>query len=177
MQDSPELIALYLAPQTLRKQPRTPDGARIRLRCDDWKLVDEPAPRGTLRLHVPGTAHDVWAPQLDTEPRLDFWYVNLQEPLRRTPLGFDFMDLILDVVISLDLSEWKWKDEDELEEAQARRIISGEQARVIRAEGERAIQRALARQSPFAHGWERWSPPAWPVPTMPANWHLLPSRD
>ena len=169
VEDSPELIALYLAPGTVCKQPRSLVGERIRLRTDDWLLVDDPAPWGTLRLHIPGTAHDVWAPKLYQEPRLDYWYVNLQEPLRRTPLGFDFMDQVLDVIISLDLAEWHLKDEDELEEAVARGILTTEEARAIRAEGERAIQRALAGLPPFEDRWTRWSPPAeWSVPPSPS---------
>ena len=46
--------------------------------------------------------------------------MNLEEPLKRTAIGFDYLDQLLDIEIAVDLSSWKWKDEDELEEAVAR---------------------------------------------------------
>ena len=40
------------------------------------------------------------------------WYVNLQSPLRRSPLGFDMTDWALDVWVEPD-GRWQWKDEDD----------------------------------------------------------------
>lgn len=42
------------------------------------------------------------------------WYVNLELPWRRSRIGYDTRDLILDVTIAEDRSSWSWKDEDEL---------------------------------------------------------------
>lgn len=96
---------------------------------------------------------------------------NLQDPLRRTPIGFNSMDHILDIVISPDRSEWRWKDEDDFEEAVAIGVYSAQKARAIRAEGERVVERMQANQSPFCDGWERWSPPPeWEIPTLPVGW-------
>ena len=36
------------------------------------------------------------------------WYVNLQEPFRPMSAGFDYMDWLLDMVVSPGLSEWRW---------------------------------------------------------------------
>ena len=33
-------------------------------------------------------------------------YVNLEEPFRRTPLGFDSRDLQLDIVVDAECSPW-----------------------------------------------------------------------
>jgi hypothetical protein len=100
--------------------------------------------------------------------------VNLQEPLRRTRLGFDSMDQLLDLVISPDLSTWHWKDEDEFNEAVALGVYSSEDARAIRAEGEGVIARLQARQSPFYDGWENWCPPAeWGLPPLLDGWDDL----
>ena len=33
--------------------------------------------------------------------------------MARTPIGFDYLDRLLDIEIAPDLSRWKWKDEDE----------------------------------------------------------------
>jgi protein associated with RNAse G/E len=43
------------------------------------------------------------------------WYVNLQCPYRRTPLGIEAMDLMLDIVVEPDMT-WRWKDDDEFDE-------------------------------------------------------------
>jgi predicted RNA-binding protein associated with RNAse of E/G family len=107
--------------------------------------------------------------------RFGGWYINLQEPIRPTPLGFDFMDHVLDVVIDPDLS-WRWKDEEELEEAVRLGLLSRQEAASIRAEGERVIAQLEAREPPFCDGWERWQPdPAWPIPGLAAGWDELTS--
>ena len=74
------------------------------------------------------------------------WYVNLQEPLRRSPLGFETDDLVLDIRIQPDGS-WAWKDEDELEEAVRLGRFTEDEAQAIRAEGERVVE-----ERPLADG-------------------------
>lgn len=98
------------------------------------------------------------------------YYPNLQAPLRRTLLGFDTADFLLDITIEPDLS-WQWKDEDEFTIAQEMGIFTPEQAAAIRAEGERIIADVEARRPPFDGSYERWRPePSWTQPTMPAGW-------
>jgi len=102
------------------------------------------------------------------------WYVNLQEPLRRTPVGFDALDLKLDVIVDLDGS-WRWKDEDELAEAIARGLLPERDRARLRAEGERAVRHIAEREPPFDRDWTTWRPdPAWPVPSLPEGWDRLP---
>lgn len=174
VQDGPDLVALYMAPGTRWKQPRTLDGGPLRLPAEDWLLADVEWLGGyALHLATPGAGHSVvglW----QADGTFSHWHVNLQEPLRRTSLGFDYMDQLLDIVVSPDLSEWAWKDEQELNEAQARGLISPARAREIRAEGERVIELIRARRPPFSSGWEHWSPdPAWPIPDLPAGWDIV----
>jgi hypothetical protein len=96
------------------------------------------------------------------------WYVNLQEPLRRTPLGFDTCDQLLDLVRTRD-GKWRWKDERELGAAVERGFLSNEEAAAIRAEGERVIA-----ADPFPTGWEDWRPdPSWPAPALPPGWDVV----
>jgi Protein of unknown function (DUF402) len=52
-------------------------------------------------------------------PDLDGWYVNLQEPFRRTARGIDTMDSVLDIVVARD-GAWRWKDAEELDDWQRR---------------------------------------------------------
>jgi hypothetical protein len=72
------------------------------------------------------------------------------------------------------MSSWRWKDEDEFEEAIEKGIYLPEQARAIRAEGERALKRLLAREPPFDERWEDWRPdPSWQMPRITDGWDRL----
>lgn len=97
-------------------------------------------------------------------------YINLQEPLRRSRVGFDSSDHVLDVVVDTD-GNWRWKDQDELEEAVGLGLFSKAEARAIREEGERVI---ATFASLFPTGWESWRPdPSWPALKLPPTWHCL----
>lgn len=181
VQDTPDLIALYMAPGTCWKQPRSLDGGSVQpqtlLPSGVWQLIDRIWMGGdALFLIIPGAAHAVYVMWMEGHRGLDCWYINLQEPLQRTALGFDYMDQILDIVISPDQSEWRWKDETTFQEAQVLGVISVEKAVAIRAEGERVIERLRNAKAPFMDGWEKWSPPsAWPIPRLAAGWEVVAS--
>lgn len=99
------------------------------------------------------------------------WYVNLQDPLTRTPFGFDTVDHALDVLIELDGSGWRWKDEDELQLAVARGLFSEHEAAEFRRWGEIATEHVLASSSPFDRDWTAWQPdPSWQLPQLPEGW-------
>lgn len=159
VEDSPALLALWMPAGS-----ETMTGRVAGDLLGDWTL--EPAPlRGPiLRLTRPGEAHSVLHFR---HPDGSFrgWYVNLEHPLRRTRVGFDFDDLVLDLWLEPG-AEWRWLDEDELEAALARGLLSPAEAALARAEGERVI--AANR---FPTGWEDWEPdPTWPIPALPAGW-------
>ena len=127
----------------------------------------------TLHLLRPGVAHAIHLWWLPPDWRFGGWYINLQEPIRPTRLGFDSMDHVLDVVIDPDLS-WRWKDEEELDEAVEMGIVRVDDAREIRAEGERVIRRLESRSAPFCDAWEQWRPdPAWSIPELPDGWDTV----
>lgn len=171
VQDTPKLIATYWQAGTpnmdsaKRPAPRDLLSNETHLVPHTWAKTD------VLMLVTPGAAHAIWVMWETGQTKLRCWYVNLQEPLRRTRLGFDSMDHLLDIVISPDRSVWHWKDEDEFEEAVALGVYSPEKARAIRAEGEQVIEMLQAGSSPFCDGWEKWSPPApWGIPVLPEGW-------
>lgn len=172
VQDTPDLVALYLRPAT---RWMVPAGNRqlyfSYLQAGSWPLVEVTWSYGdTLFLLHPGAAHAVHVMWQGPAREFAGCYVNLQEAARRTALGFDFMDQELDILVTPDLS-WRWKDEDHFQRAQADGRYSVAQAQAIRAEGELVIARIEARASPFCDGWERWRPPAgWPVPALPEGW-------
>lgn len=172
VEDTLEQSVLYLAARTPTKRRVQLDGAPISRELpyeqrfgQPWRLGDGTwGDRQTLLVTPVGAAHSIW---LFWSEAWEFqgWYVNLQEPLRRTPLGFDSVDLVLDVWIEPDL-RWNWKDEHELEAAARVGRFSPDEAAAIRAEGERVL-----REWPFPTGWEDWRPdPSWPVPQLPTGW-------
>ena len=172
--DTPELIALYISPGTPLVAPRTRPTIKDMLE-GRWTLVDHKwIGEGSLWLSVPGASYSVqiyWNEGRDT---LDRWKINLEEPLRRTRFGFDYKDWLLDILISPDKSEWRWKDEDEITEAVEIGLMSPERAREFYAEGERGLKRLLADEAPFDKNWASWHPDeAWSTPKFPEEWDVL----
>lgn len=175
VRDDPDLLAFYVGPGTRWKRPRTPDGHAVGvvdLRGDPWTLTDATwQGGGVLILALPGAGHALLGFRDAANRALAGWYLNLQKPFRRTAIGFDYLDQLLDVVVSVDRRAWSWKDEDALAEARARGLVDGSSADAIRSEGERALQLLRASAPPYAPEWERWSPdPSWTVPRLPDGW-------
>lgn len=126
---------------------------------------------------VPDDSFSTYLMRDTVTKELDCWYVNLQEPIRRTPIGFDTMDNMLDVVISSDMSTWRWKDDDEFAEAQKIGFYSAEKAREIWAEGERAIELITKERRGFYKKWEKWqADPEWKLPLLSPDWQKLDLR-
>lgn len=175
VRDTESWSALYLPPQTPCLWPHTRQGKTIRIPTDDW-VLDGGAwtSSDVLYLVQPGSGYTATA-FWDDEYNFHSWKINLEEPMRRTPLGFDYMDRLLDVIVSADRSTWRWKDEDEVRQAQERGMFSAEQVGELYLCGERAIQAILANEPPFDRGWETWKPdPAWRVPLdLPEGWEQV----
>ncbi|MBI2238096.1 MAG: DUF402 domain-containing protein [Actinobacteria bacterium] len=174
VRDDPDLRMFHAAPEWTWKCPAGPDGEWLRLPAEGWTLRDRDYGWRILSFSRPGIAHAVlayWDPETDEFRR---WYINLEEPLRPTPLGFDYLDHALDIVVAPDRSSWEWKDEDELEEAVERGLFSVEQAGEFRAEGRRAVERLLRGDPPFDRDWRDWRPdPAWAEPALPPGWEVV----
>jgi hypothetical protein len=108
------------------------------------------------------------------ERRFAGWYVNLEEPFRRTSVGYDTQDLELDVWIPVD-QPWRFKDAEKLDERIRDGRYTEEQVAATRALG-RAIGAMLDRGEQW---WdERWSSfepdPGWRAPTFPDGWENAP---
>jgi hypothetical protein len=117
----------------------------------------------------PGDWHAVWVSWLASGDHLG-WYVNLQMPYRRTAIGIEAMDLMLDVVVEPDLT-WQWKDDDEFAEILQRGIFDQDTGARVRCEAEDVI-RCIGDGDPrFAEPWPSWRPdPAWSLPVLPDGW-------
>jgi hypothetical protein len=170
VQDTPDLIVLYLCAGTRWKLPEGEDFLGL-LQVGDWQLRDIVTAGSCLYLIPPGEAYAVRTMGGLGRQEIAGWYVNLQEPVRRTALGFDFMDHALDVVVAPDLSEWRWHDEDELREAQEMGLFSVRLVRQIRATGERIVEQIKTKSFSVINGWDKWlPPPEWPIPDLSADW-------
>ena len=173
-EDTPSRLVLYSGAGVRWMKPCDLAGVRLRIPEDEWALREDVWTLEVLRIVTPGARHSVlllWSAGFE---EFLLWYVNLEDPLVRTDVGFDYKDRLLDIEIAPDLSGWKWKDEDELEEAVARGIVTSQQAGEIRAEGERVIAALDARRPPFNEPWDRWRPdPDWPTPGFPDGWYDL----
>ena len=162
VRDEPDVVAVYTpggSPALVATGPE--GGERLRLPPPEWVLTESavPADRHFLAVHPTGAHHSVlgiW----NAGWEMLMWYINLESDLVRTETGFEYEDHFLDVIVRPDMSSWHWKDEDELEEALERHLVTALQASEFRAEGERAVERLLARKPPYDARWEDWRPSA-----------------
>lgn len=108
------------------------------------------------------------------ERRFQGWFVNLEEPWRRTVVGVDTRDLVLDITVADDLSEWRWKDADEFYWARDVGLVDGSAARIALEQANAAIRAVESGGWPFSADWNVWRPdPAWSVPSVPEGWDRL----
>ncbi len=172
LEETAERIVTYVLPGTVAKK-WTLYGRKdwMQRLGDDWALTDYTwQSRRILTITRFGQAHSLGVHWDHASGTFLGWYVNLQQPLRRTPLGFDTMDQTLDVWIEPDGS-WQWKDWDELVEIERLGVFTAAEAEAIRAEGRQVI---ASLDSLLPTGWEDWQPdPSWPLPTVPDSWDTL----
>jgi len=175
--DNPELIALYIAPgwPTMRRTGVLGGGPRGRMlvKPDGGHALQPWVDNEALVLYQPSDGYSVWLYWHAESHTFREWYVNLEEPWRRTPIGFDSRDNLLDMVVAPDLATWHWKDEDEL----AWGVMSGRhtagEAVAFRREGERALEKLRNHAFPFDRDWPSWTPdPAWRSPRLPSGWNV-----
>ncbi|MEX2245783.1 MAG: DUF402 domain-containing protein [Dehalococcoidia bacterium] len=174
--------ALWFPKGTRWKGPTTPP-ARVRaetrtqrlmesLTLCDWVLADREWDVSSLWLMEAGAHHAVWVSWREGGEHYG-WYINLQEPFRRTARGFQWMDLMLDVIVEPD-RRWHWKDEDDFQGMIGHNLIDDAKARAVRAEAESVIRRLEANASPFCDPWPDWRPdPAWRSPLLPPAWDRI----
>ncbi|UCB42899.1 MAG: DUF402 domain-containing protein [Dehalococcoidales bacterium] len=179
VQDAPELMAFYIPVgigitwKRARALDDTPVTIENRLQLE-WLLEDvEWLGFDMLRLTIPGANYSVlifWNTEDGSQQR---WYINLEDPLCRTTLGFDYEDLLLDIIATPDLTSWYWEDEDELEKAVKAGLISPLKAAGLYSKGEQVVTWLQSGTSPF-NGWEKWRPdPSWQIPVLPEGWNII----
>ncbi|WP_406104298.1 DUF402 domain-containing protein [Streptomyces sp. NBC_01003] len=182
VEDSAELLAVWLAPGTECVRPVLADGTPVheeplatRYTKPRTVLRDRWFGTGVLKLARPGEPWSVW---LFWEPGWRFrnWYVNLEQPRVRWSGGVDSEDHFLDLSVYADRT-WRWHDEDEFAQAQIAGLMSAAQAESVRRAGRAAVEVIEGWGHPFPDGWQHWRPdPAWPVPALPGDWNRTPAH-
>ncbi len=178
VEDAEHLVALYIAAGSRYKADPKMSAAAKRT------AVRHAVPRNervwrtdTLRLMLANASHSVslFFEGEGADRRLLRYFVNMEEPFRRTACGFDTQDHTLDIVV-LPTLEWLWRDEQEL----ANHVLAGYYTAALaaeaRAEGLRVIDAIRRGTHPCLRGWAHWRPEtSWTVPTHEPGWDTTPA--
>jgi hypothetical protein len=159
VRDDAELLATYVPEGTPFEFPEgdwpSPDGLH------PWHGRREWQGHGLLMLQRPGDAYAIWLFWHGPDREFRGWYVNLQEPFRRTAEGYDTQDLELDIWLPLD-APWEWKDDELLEQRVREGRFTAAQVASIRAEGARIAADLDQGCRWWSGAWASWTPdPAW----------------
>ena len=171
--DSCDLLALFTpsgAPFSYSDRPYPHPSGR-----HPWWPKESWHGHGVLMLQRPGDAYAVWHFWRGPERDFSCWYLNLQDPFRRTDIGIDTEDHELDVVIEPD-GTWAFKDVELLEERVAAGRYSTTHGGAIRAQGQQLASMIEANDLWWSKQWTTWSPPAqWPTPVpVDPRWRHVP---
>ncbi|TNJ61385.1 DUF402 domain-containing protein [Paenibacillus hemerocallicola] len=173
VQDTADLVAIYWGTGYPLKVAKTP---LLLANETNQELKDAQWGGGygeVIMLATPGAAHVVCGFRSEEHKLLE-WYINLQEPLKRTADGFDTTDYLLDISVNPERTKWRWQDEEEFDQAIRLGNITREQADFYRTEGENAIRKILTGSNIFYSYWENWIPPTeWKIPKLPLNWDKI----
>ncbi len=120
-----------------------------------------------------------WQPHFggDYAGRLRGWKVDLCSPHRRTAIGFDTSDDVLDYIIRPDYS-WYIKDDEDLTGFTSAGVYTEAEAARIREACRDVLPLIKARESPFDSEWVDWRPEAdLALGALPVDWQLYPGAD
>ena len=171
--DEPDLLASYLPEGTPFGFPDgswpTPNGRHPWHGRSCWEG------HGVLMLQRPGDHYAVWHFWAGPEREFAGWYLNLQEPFRRTAAGYDTQDLELDVWIPADDNgSWSFKDDDLLETRMTEGRFTAAEIEEIRDEGSRVGAMLDAGERWWDAEWSRWSPQGdWTAKPLPEGWDVV----
>jgi hypothetical protein len=165
VRDEPGLLATYISEAAPFRFPPGPWPTESGLH--PWHGKERWYGHGLLMLQRPDERHAVWLFWCGARREFAGWYLNLQEPFRRTERGYDTQDLELDIWIPAG-GTWRWKDEELLEQRVREGRFTDEQVEAIRAEGRRIAAELDAGRRWWDESWAEWRPdPSWPVPAFP----------
>jgi hypothetical protein len=163
--DTDDLLASYIPSRSPFAFPPSADG-----RPHPWLGRTHWEGNGVLMLQRPGEAYAVWHFWQGAERAFNGWYLNLQEPFRRSAIGYDTQDLELDVWVPLE-GDWQFKDEELLEVRVSDGRYTPEKAERIRALGGEIGAMLDRGERWWDDAWAAFTPdPTWDVPSFPEGW-------
>jgi len=169
VEDTPELLVTYIPEEMPLTFLPSADG-----RPHPWSGRERWEGHGVLVLRRPGEAYSVWHFWDGPERAFAGWYLNLEEPIRRTSVGYDAQDLELDVWIPVD-ETWRFKDEDMVAVRVREGRFTEEQATAIHALGHEVAAMLDRGERWWDDRWTTFVPdPGWRAPTLPAGWEAAP---
>lgn len=125
-----------------------------------WRTAD------VVMVHRFGDPWSTWRWTYDRRTWKSGCYLNLEDPWRESPIGWDTDDLVLDVVVRGD-GEIVMKDEHELAWAEGAGWFSAARAAEIRGFGAAAADHARTGGWPHRADWDAWLPRTDRLPTLP----------
>ena len=169
VEDSDELLATYIPEGSPFAFPPSADG-----RPHPWSGRPCWEGNGVLMLQRPGEAFAVWHFWHGPHRVFTGWYLNLQEPFRRTAIGYDTQDLELDILVSPD-GGWERKDEELLDGHIAGGRFDREQVEAILRLGDDIEGKLAQGRRWWDDRWAKFIPdPGWVSPTFPGGWERCP---
>lgn len=139
-----------------------------------WQLVDWIWQRRCFLVFMePGTHYAINLVWEGDSRRFLGWYINFETPFRRSPVGFDTLDLELDLEVRPDYS-LHWKDTEEYTEGIRRGAISAETAKQVERAKRQILRKVEQREEPFDGSWNWWRPQEdWGIPTLRPGWQKV----
>ena len=172
VEDGAGLLATYIPEEMPLAFPPSADG-----RPHPWAGKERWTGHGVLVLRRPGEAYSVWHFWDGPERRFAGWYLNVEEPFRRTAVGYDTQDLELDLWLPVG-GAWRFKDEEQLEV----RVREGRYTEAQVA-GARRVGGEVGAMLDRGERWwdERWASfapePGWRAPAFPDGWETTPPTE
>jgi protein associated with RNAse G/E len=164
-----------LAPSTWIQWLRTGDDAVRKqaipnLAAGRWELGRWAWRDTTLLARFDAGQHFSVSRFFDAQGHCGGWYVDFVRPYKRTAIGIDTFDLLVDLVVTADLSAYWWKDEDEYAQGRRLGLINDTLHQRVDTARQQTISLIECRQGPFAEDWSSWQrDPAWPAPALPPD--------
>ena len=175
VEDSDAAVSVYVCPGTEFAAPSCPREEYLRVTASgSWGHIGYRWIGHHLWTAVPGAAWSLWVLWSDPDWTHLGWKVNPESPLKRTPLGFDTTDHVIDAVIDGDIDSWRWKDEEEFREAIDLGLITPDHGTQIRGEAAEAVEQLITKRRTDLRRLARWRPLAeWGIPKLEGNWSVL----
>jgi len=183
VQDTPERTLLLLVPGThckfsagLVQRKYAGSQNKNQSRWDEqqnppWTMVDWVwQQRRFLIFMEPESYYSIYMVWDHESDKFQGWYVNFELPFRRSAIGFDTLDLELDLVVSQDYA-LQWKDAHEYKEGIRRGAITTATAEQVGQAQSVVLEKIERRQEPFDGRWIAWMPDsAWNIPVLHQEW-------